>query len=139
MSTGVATDVLNKTWTYDSDDDDTENINPQSDQNVISSNPTMAKLNLNATQVIITSKRMNMTTNVNCGDSVSVIDTTTTTNETCSYSKSLKYSSLPVIISTNSNQFAKASNEIKNFMEKFCVNECYESLFDEKLDNIDLE
>ena len=130
MSTG-ATDVLNKTWTYDSEDDDIENISPHDDQNFAHSNhrtiPKASKLNLNATQVIVEkSKKMSITTNLNCGD-ISEINI---------YSK---YSSLPIIISTNSNQFAKASNEIKNFMERFCVNECYESLFDEKLENIDLE
>ena len=129
-----ATDVLNKTWTYDSEGDDIENISPHEDHRT---SPKASKLDLNATQVIIEkSKKMNITTNLNYGDSICAVDTTSEMNI---YSKSSKYSSLPIIISTNSNQFAKASNEIKNFMERFFVNECYESLFDEKLENIDLE
>ena len=129
-----ATDVLNKTWTYDSEDDDIENISPHDDQKFDHRiSPKASKLNLNATQVIIEkSNKMNITTNLNCG-------TVDNTSEINVYNKSSKFSSLPIIISTNSNQFAKASNEIKNFMERFFVNECYESLFDEKLENIDLE
>jgi hypothetical protein len=133
MSTAVASDVLNRT--YDKEENDIDDENPNDDQYSSRNGVSTAKLNLNETQVIVVPKKMNITANLNYGDCTNAADT----SEIYSYSKSSKYSSLPIIISTNSNQFAKASNAIKNFMERFCVNECYESIFDEKFENIDLE
>ena len=133
MSTAAASDVLNKTWTRESEDDDIDDQNGNEDQYSSTTRISTAKLNLNETQVIVVPKKMNITANY--GECTNAADT----SEFYSYSKSSKYSSLPVIISTNSNQFAKASNEIKSFMERFCVNDCYESIFDERFENIDLE
>ena len=164
--TAAASSDLNKTWTYP-DDEETEDTNCNlNDECYVSHHQAVSttiqldskcgnsKVTLNTTKVITLPKKpfasnINRTVNISSNSSSNSEESALAPPSTGSniklanatFQKSSAYTSLPVILNTtNSTNFARISNEIKNFMVRYCVNDdCYESLFDVNIEDIEFE